>query len=317
MTIEIASVGKHRSLLRKAELSLGDLQTDGGYMNPEQAKKFIQLVTKESQLLQLVMIHPMKSPVTELNLIKFGGRVLKPGVPGAELASGDRVKPTTSQVNLTAELFKAEIDLQDEVVEDNIEQGNFQSTVMALAAKAAALDIEDIIINGDVLSGDDTLAVMDGIRKKSTSYEHDFSSGPLAKDDLSDMLRLMPIRYRKLKSGMKYLTSHNAEQDYRNSLADRATGAGDAILLGDQPVSYGGIHVMPLDVWPEDLGGSSDQTDCILVPLKNIVVGFWRKIRIEVDRDVRAGKFVIVLTVRLAVEYVEEEASVKGTAIQL
>ena len=66
------------------------------------------------------------------------------------------------------------------------------------------------------------LSVLDGILIQTTSNVHDFGLAKLNKDDLSDMWRLMPTRFKRQKGNMRYLTSHNAEQDYRNSIASRA-----------------------------------------------------------------------------------------------
>lgn len=313
----ISALRGPRSLIHKADLAISDLVTDGGYLQPAQAKQFIRQVIEASTLMQQVIVRPMASHTEELSLIKFGSRILRPGTAGAALSAGDRSKPTTSKVELVSKLFKAEVDLEDTVLEDNIEQAQLQNTILSLMAERIATDMEDVVINGDVLDADPTLAVLDGIRKQATSNTHDFAGSSLNKDDLSDLLRVVPARYRKFKSRMRYMTSHDAEEDYRNSLASRATVAGDRFVLEDVPAMYSGIPVEAYDVWPEDLGGGNDQTQVLLTDPKNIVVGIWRQVKIELDRDVRAGINIIVASVRFDVKYVEEEAVAKGINVQL
>lgn len=301
-----------RDLLAKADLSLGDLQADGGYLQEAQAKKFIEQTIKESQLLQAITVLPMKSHTQQLDLMSFQSQILKPGVSGSALSAGDRSKPDLAQVELQSKLFKAEVHLNDEVVEDNIENGTFPQTVMRALTKALARDVEDVVINGDTGSGNPTLAVLDGILKQATSNIVDFQGARMNKDSLSDMWRTMPTRFKRMKREMRWLTSHNGDQDYRNSLASRATVAGDRFLLEDVPAAYGGIASMPLDVWPDTLGAGSNETQVLLANLKNIVYGIWRRIKIETDRDISAGKMLIVASVRFDVKFVEEVGVVLG-----
>ena len=116
---------------------------------------------------------------------------------------------------------------------------------------------------------------------------------------------------------MKFLTNDDAVQDWRNQLASRSTAIGDQFLIQDVPVVFGGVPFKQVPVWPDDLGGGADQTDMILTWPKNIAYGVWRKIRIETDRDIRAGEIIIVVTMRIGVEYFEEQGVVKGTEIQI
>ncbi|MEC0632050.1 phage major capsid protein, partial [Bacillus spizizenii] len=54
-----------------------------------------------------------------------------------------------------------------------------------------------------------------------------------------------------------------------------------------------------------------DVSDVILTHPKNIVLGFTRNIRIEVDKDIRRRKFIIVLTAKLDSVFEEEDAVAK------
>jgi len=303
------------SYIEKADIAIGDLQTNGGYLAPAQAREFISLMIKESVLLQRIFVKTMRGPTEELNQVKFGSRILHAGTSGSALSAGNRSAPDTSDVTLTAQLFKAEVHLNDEVVEDNIEQGRFVETVVREAVRRVALDVEEILVNGDTASGDPDLAVLDGLIKQATSNIVNFTGRSFLKDDMSEMWKDMPSRYKRMKREMVYLTGHDAEQDYRNSLSDRATGIGDRYLIEDQTATYSGIPVMAVPVWPEDLGTNNDQTVALLTAWKNIVYGIWRKIKIERDREISEGLWKIVITIRWDVKYQEEDAVVKGINI--
>ena len=111
-------------------------------------------------------------------------------------------------------------------------------------------------------------------------------------------MKTLPSEHLRDKSAMRYLTSVDADLDYRNTLAERATAVGDKFLEGDAPVLYSGVPVQPIPLFPENLGAGSDQTVILLCNPKNIHVGIWRQIRVESDRDISEGTLKIVATLR-------------------
>ena len=113
------------------------------------------------------------------------------------------------------------------------------------------------------------------------------------------------------------MTSVDADLDYRNTLADRATVAGDRLLESDTPVLHGGVPVQPVPLFPENLGVGNDQTAIVLCNPKNIHVGIWRQIRLESDRDISEGTLKIVATLRFDVKYAEEPGVAKAINVQL
>ncbi len=307
----------NRSVLEKADLALADLTAGGGILKPAQAQKFMRLLIKDSVLMKLVTVVPMASPKQQIAKIKFGTRILRPGAEGTAVAAGDRVKPDISPVELDAKLFKAEVRLSDEVLEDSIERGELRQTLMEMIAEAISRDMEEVIINGDTGSGDPFLAVLDGVLAQATSNVVDAAGAPLSKDLLADLLRTLPSEHLRDKRAMRFLTSVDADLDYRNSLAERATAVGDKFLEGDTPVLYSGVPVQPVPLFPEDLGAGEDQTAVLLCNPKNIHVGIWRQIRIESARDISEGVLKIVATLRFDAKYAEEDGCAKAIQVGL
>ncbi len=305
----------NRTLLEKADLALADLTSGGGILLPAQAQKFIRLLIKQSVLMQKATVVPMPSPKYQMSKIKFGSRILRPGKEGTALAPADRTRPDMSFLELDAQLFKAEVQLSDEVLEDNIERGELRQTILEMIAEAAGRDMEDVLINGDKTSADPFLAVLDGIIKQSTSHVVDAAGGPLTKNILRDMLKSLPVEYLRDKKQMAFLTSVDGDLDYRNSLAERATVGGDRFLEEDTPVLYSGVPILPVPLFPENLGTTNNQTVALLCNPKNIHVGIWRQIRVETFRDVPAGVLRIVATLRFDVRYAEEAATSKTVNI--
>ena len=307
----------NRTILQKADLALADLTAGGGILKPAQAQKFMRLLIKDSPLMRLATVVPMQSPKQQLSKIKFGSRVLRPGAEATALPLADRARPDLSQVELDAKLFKAEVRLSDEVLEDSIERGELRQTIMEMMAEAISRDMEEVLINGDTLSADPFLAVMDGALKQATSNVVDAGGAAISKNLLRDILKTIPSEHLRDKKAMRFMTSVDADLDYRNTLAERATAVGDRLLEGDTPVLYSGVPLQPIPLFPENLGAGSDQTVILLCNPKNIHVGIWRQIRIESARDISEGTLKIVATLRFDVKFAEETGVAKAINVQL
>lgn len=304
----------NKSLIEKADMALADL-TAGGELLPAQAKKFIRLLILESVVMKMAMVRPMGSKKQRIEKIRFGSRILRAGQEATALSLADRAKPDLGKVELDAKLFKAEVHLDDEVLEDNIEQGNLRQTVMELMGEAIARDMDEILVRGDTGSADLFLSQFDGLLAGATSNVVAAGGVPLQKSVLKSMIKAMPTEFIRNKRRLRYLTSVDAETDWRDTLAERATAVGDKFLMNDAPTLYSSVPVMDVPLFPEDLGGGSNETNALLVDPKNLAVGIWRRIRMETDKDISAGVLKIVASMRFDFKYVEETAVVKATGI--
>ena len=305
----------NKTILEKADINLGDLTTDGGLLVPAQARQFIRIAIDNAVVMRMATVRPMRSPKQEIDKIRFGSRILRAGTEARALSETDRSKPDTTKVELDAQLFKAEVRLSDEVLEDNIERGSLRTTVMQLMAERIALDMDEMIVNGDTTSTDPFLAQFDGMLRASTSNTFDATNSRLNKTVLKETLRQMPTEFRKNQLALKYFTSVDAKLDYHDSQADRATNLGDSRLENDATVRYQGVQVVPVPVFPDELGGSTNQTQMILTDPKNIAVGIWRNVRMETDKIIQEGVLLIVATLRFDFKYIEETATVKSINI--
>lgn len=297
---------ENRTLLRKAEVAIGDF-TSAGLLQPAQTDQFIRLAIKQPVLLKQITVTPMKSYKEERDKMRFANRVLRAGSEATALPSAVWAKPVLSMFMLDAQLFKAEVRLSDEVLEDQIERGVFRQTLMEELSKAIGRDMEWVTINGDTTSADPVLAKLDGVLKQLTSWQVNAASGKLTKIILRDMLRMMPDEFA-VQAGLAYFTNRQARIDYRDSLADRATGLGDVMLQTSDKAQYSDIPIHAVPEFPVD--GSSN-TNLVLLDPENIHLGVLRQIRLKVDEDISAGVVIIVCTVRFDVKVAEELAAVK------
>lgn len=302
----------NRSLLEKADLALSNLISDGGYLEPAQAAKFIRLMINDAAVLPLTTVTPMKSVKQEIEKIRFGARILRAGEEAVALPVADRSKPDLFRVELNAQLFKAEVRLNNETLEDSLERDALRQTIMELMAERISLDTEELVIQGDTASTDPFLAQFSGILKQATSHTFDAGGVKLNKGTLRDTMRAMPTEFRKNKKALRYFTSSNAEIDFRDTLSDRATIMGDDMLENERPVQYGGVGVVGVPLFPENQGVGLNTTSVVLCDPKNINVGIWRQIRVETDKLVSEGVLIIVATMRMDMKYIHEPAVVKA-----
>jgi HK97 family phage major capsid protein len=304
----------NRSLLAKADLALSDLVSSGGLLQPYQAQKFIRILIDDSKLMRLATVIPMRAPKQVIDKIKFGSRILRPGQEATALPAADRAKPSFSGVALDAKLFKAEVNLTNEVLEDSIEREELRQTIMQLMGERISLDIEELLVLGDTSSTDPYLAQFNGVLKQATSNVVNANGQTANKTIWRDMLKTLPSEYMRNKDQMIIMTSGDAYIDYHDSVSDRATPVGDRALESATDLRYSGVRIIDVPKFPENLG-PGNYTNAILTDPKNLCVGVWREIRFETDKDIRRGVVIIVATMRMDFTFMEENAVVKATNI--
>lgn len=300
------------TIMQKADMEVADLITDGGYLQDEQANRFIVDVIKESVMLKMLDVRGLKSYTQLIDRVGIDGYVLKPGTSGHALPQADRSKPTTDQVTLNTHLMKGEVRLNDEVLEDNIEGGTFKQTVMAMMSEHIALDMDDLVVNGDSTGTTGTiLDLLDGLLASATSHVVNAGTVPLAKSHLKAAIKDMPSRWNRFKRNQRFFTSEDCEIDYRDYIADRGTVLGDKYLMDDIPVRYGSRPIIPVPVFPDNLGAGLDSTNVLLMDPKLGRWGVWRKVKVETDRDITTGEWIMVASVRAGFQYRDEDGVVK------
>lgn len=307
----------NQDVIKKADLALEDLAI-AGKLNPEQTDRFIRTLIDQPTLLNAVRTVAMGAPQMKINKIGFGTRILRPAVSATALAPEDRVKPDLGQVTLETKEVIAEVNIPYDVIEDNIEKGNvnvplqtgaggLHQTIVDLMAERAALDLEELAIQGDTTNlTDDYLALQDGYLKLSTANVVSVG-GPYDKSAVKLALKTMPTRYLRNRSAMQHFVSVDNETEIRDQYGARQTALGDQQVQGMLPVYIYGSRVTPVALM---LGTSGLFTD----PM-NLIFGIQRNIMIEYTKDIRARVFIIVLTCRVDFAIEEVNAVVKYTGI--
>lgn len=301
----------NRILLRKAEMEISDF-AGGGALVAQQADKFIVQAINQAVMLPMVTFHAMDAPQAEYPKMRFASRVLHGGSENTPLPRDSWAKPNLDQVSLSVKKFKSEVRLSSDVLEEQIERGNFQQTLMDHLSAAIARDMEYFAINGDTLSADPDLAKMNGWLKLAATNLVDVGGGILNKQVCKDMLKQLEPAFRKNRN-FKFFTHMDARADYKDSLSDRQTALGDAMLLiaeNDDNLSYNGRKIIEVDEFPEAAG--TGYTQCLGADPMGLHVGVLRNVRLKVGEDLSSDTIIIVANVKFDVALEEELAVSKA-----
>ena len=311
------------SLLRKADLAIADLATNGGELNPEQGAAFIRKLIKQPTLIRVCRVVEMVAPKRKINKIGFGTRILRAATSALALTQSQRSKPTTEQIELDTKEQIAEVRIPYDVMEDNIERASvanneaantgpagLRQTIIDLIAERAALDMEELMLLSDTAytSGDpDDQAYMsqfDGWIKNATTNGnvYDAANASISKAVFKQGLKTLPSQYQRNKAALNHFVSVNNETEYRDTLADRGTALGDQMTQGTSSAYAYGSPIVPVALMPEAKGLYTD-------PL-NLIFGIQRQVSMEFDKDITARVYIIVLTARVAVQIEESDAIV-------
>lgn len=299
-----------RNIIEKADLAVSQMISDGGYLNPEQSDNFYQKLIDQPTLLNRVRTVQMGRPKMNIDKIGFGSRILRAAPSsGTALRADERARPTFDQVQLETEEIIAEVHVPYDALEDNIEKENLQDTIMDLIAQRASLDLEELLITGNSGSDDSYLALFDGAIQLAGNVVDGSGLSAIDKTLFKTALQNMPTQYLRNLNVMEFMLSHNNVFEYRDQLADRATGKGDDFYLNRPTVYSFGVPIMPAALMPND--------EMLFTFPKNLIFGVQRDIMIETDKDIRSRVLIIVLTMRPAINIEEESAAVRVNNISV
>lgn len=306
-------------IIEKAAMSLADLAS-GGQMNVQQSNKFLRMVQDAPTIINAARFVPMESDSRKVEKIGFGSRILRAAEEGVEVAEADKAKPSTSKIQLNTKEVIAEVNITYDTLENNIEKGNLQNTIMQMIAERTALDLEELIVNGDTGSVDTYLKLLNGLRKQAVSHVVDAKDviasqyGPRA--IFKRLYKAVPTKYLRNPKAFRFYTSYGMETEWKDAIGFRQTSTGDSALTDGMLSNAYGVPVQGIAMLqPYDFdfdGGGADPaepaSDMLFTHPQNIVVGMNRNITVEVDKDIRKREFIIVLTCKIDALFEEEDA---------
>ncbi len=295
----------NRTIIEKADIAVSNLVASGGYLNPEQADRFIELIHEQPTIINKVRTVRMNAPKRKIEKIGFGDRILYAAPSsGTALADANRSMPDLGLVELTTKEIIAEVWIPYDVLEDNIERGNLENTIMQLITRRAALDLEELILLGDTTLGDPYLALLDGVIKQTPAANVVDGSGitDIGKAVFKLAVQAMPQKYLRNRALMEHWVSPHMEMEYRDSIAERATSLGDEKISKFTPMFAYGTPVYPVALMPD--------SRMVFTYPQNVIWGIQRQIMIETDKDIRRRVQIIVLTMRCDVVLETDDACI-------
>lgn len=311
----------NKELIQKADMALSDLKANGGYLDPQQGDKFLRMVQDTPTIMKDCRVVTFPGDSMKIEKIGFADRILRKGVENTALEASQRAKPTTGMVQLTTKEVIAEVRLSYDTIEANIEREGFKDTIMSMIAERAAVDLEELIINGDTDNGsDDYLAILDGVIKKVKGGNTlDWQAQGISDALWAETYLKVPQKYIRVPESWKFYTDRVTELRWRQLIAKRNTAVGDRYLLENTNTSALGVPIQKVALMPSDLSYDPDGEgtepavnglgQAILIHPKNIITGISRKIQVETDKDITARQYIIVLTMKLDVAIEELAAS--------
>lgn len=286
----------------------------------EQVDEFLRIAITPTEMLSDVRRVQSTSPVWEESQLDFNARVLRPGTEAVRLLDADRVSPGTGLTQITTNLFRAEVPISDEALEDTTERAGFGDSVMTMMAEAVGRDVEEFMINGDTGSGDAFLAVDNGwlvLAQGAGSNIVDVTA------DLQDyrtifarMLQTLPQRFKRAKPDMRFYVPTILHEKYIDQIAERGTALGDSLIEGTRALRYQGVSILPVANFPV-VAGTPDTSNILLSNKNNLYFGVQRDIRMETWRDPREGATSFVATTRIDAEIAVVESTVIATNVNI
>ena len=126
---------------------------EGGVLNPEQSRQFIDYIFDEMVLANDGRRVVMRANTMELDKVRVGSRLVAKATQAED--TGSNSAPAFTKVELTTTKFRLDYELSTESLEDNIEGEQLEDHIVRLMATQFGNDLEDIAINGRPASSGD------------------------------------------------------------------------------------------------------------------------------------------------------------------
>lgn len=268
---------------------------------PEQQNRFIQVASESQPLLDSSRRIVMNSHTRNIDRISMTGQMLH--TVGETDAAPDAEDPTFHTNELIAREVAGKFRLYDQTLEDNLERGTLEQTLVSMAGAQAGRDLANLFVNGDVDSGSTKTNRTDGWLKKAANILDGTDFDPAAVEDLfGTLITVLDKRYLTNPADWTIWTDWATADAYRDGLRNRNTGLGDSAQTEFAGLRFKGFEVA---YDPNIPSGSA-----LLSMDDNRVWGVYRDIRIEPQRSAidRATDFVV--SARVDCHYEDENAAI-------
>lgn len=306
-----------------------DSLSSGGQLPTEVATQFVEIAVNDTPMLRECTLEKMSANSKKLPKIGFTGPIVRTG-PGDDtaLADGVRAAPATTETTLTTKEYLAVVPVGYQALEENVEgMAAFQQRMLRMIAEQWGVDIEALALGSDTTIVDSTLvargyARQDGWLKLITSNVVNFSSAYISRSGFESVRVSVAAKYRRNRKH-KFFAGEKAANRWRETIADRATAAGDAAMSNPDLPMVGGTNVIEVSNMPVTTG-TPDTAPIIFTDPKNLIVGVRtgivggnsEGISMKVEDDPKYSRVNIYVRARLAFAVMHEPAAAKGTNVR-
>lgn len=319
----------------------GNTGDNGGVLNPEQSRQFIDYIFDEMVLANDGRRVVMRGNTMELDKVRVGSRLVSKATQAEQ--TGSNAAPAFTKIELTTTKFRLDYELSTESLEDNIEGETLEDHVVRLMATQFGNDLEDIAINGS--AGADAgyyQSTLNGFIKqiRDTSYtgaheaaaaqavmtdiwesspeSGDGSSTKLGLTALETIYNALPRKFKARRSDLKFYMNSKHLQELISELRSVGTVPEEVavrVIDGQIPQIGGpagaqylifGLPVLEVPLYPDNF------VDLTLP--SNRIWGFQRDV--TVHREFKPKKDTVEYTVYVRMGVALEEKSAIAFAEQ-
>jgi len=193
---------------------VGTLVSDGGILQPEQSRQFIEYIFEQQVLAKDGRRVTMRANTTELEKMNVGERVIRAAAQADATYTNADVQFT--KVTLTTKKIRLDWEVSTEALEDNIEGSGLEDHLVRTMTRAFANDLEDLAINGTGTGTNNFLNILEGF----VSIEADGNSATYGTtiEAMQGLVLAMPRKYRGSRSNMKFYADTETVAEIINGL---------------------------------------------------------------------------------------------------
>lgn len=269
-------------IINKAAVNTSESYGANGLMNPEQAKRFLDMVFDDSSFLGKLRHERRTVKKGTISKLGVGSRLMRGFVENTDNVSGKEVTPVIGEIDYDCKKMVLGSSITEDWFQDNIEREGFENHFFGMIANQIKVDLLDMAFNGDediVASGSITsadaefLKINDGFIKQIKENGNvvdgtSINSGAFSKQYFYDLKRAVPAKYRTDK--FCWICSDDTYTDMSEYLSERATGLGDLAVVSGKDMKVLETSFVTIPNLPNDIIIYADPKNLTIVNTMDI-----------------------------------------------